>query len=217
MERIETISGYALRLPDGVFPLTRESLLLGDFAGVTPRARVCDLGSGSGVLPLLLLAREGSLAVTAVELDPFAAGVCTRNLADNGFAADVVCGDLRDRSLLRAGSFDLVVSNPPWYPLGSGTSGGSERSEETCTLDEVCAAAARLLRNGGHFSLVHRPERLADLITALRAHGLEPKTLRLCHHSPDARPFCVLLDAVRQGRPGLTVLPPFLGEERSSP
>ncbi|WP_418272064.1 tRNA1(Val) (adenine(37)-N6)-methyltransferase [Intestinimonas sp.] len=171
---------------------------------------MCDLGCGSGALGLLLLEREPSLALTGVERDPAAAAVADRNFRENGVEGRVCTGDLRDPELLPAGGFDLAVSNPPWFREGGGASGGSARMEHTCTLDELCAAAGRLVRNGGRFALVHRPERLADLLEALRSHGLEPKRLRLVQHRADAPPSAVLAEAVRQGRPGLEILPVLL-------
>ena len=85
------------------------------------------------------------------------------------------------------------------------TSGGSARSEESCTLEELCAAAARLTRNGGRFALCHRPERLCDVLCALREHGLEPKRLKLISHAPGHPPSVILVEGVRQGKPGLSI------------
>lgn len=216
MARLEQLGPYTLAQSPDCFPLGRDSLLLGGFATVRPRWRVCDLGCGSGVLSLLLLGREPALALSAVDCDAAAAALCRENLRRNSLEGQVLTGDLRSPGLLPAGQFDLAVSNPPYFPLGSGGDGGGARMEHGCTLDELCAAAGRLLRSGGRFALVHRPERLADLFAALRSHGLEPKRLRLCHHSPAHPPFAALLEALRQGRPGLEVLPPWLGEPSGS-
>ena len=99
-------------------------------------------------------------------------------------------------------------------PAGSGGCGGPARMEGDCALEDWCAAAGRLLKNGGRFALVHRPERLCDLFAALRSAGLEPKRLRLLQHGPDCPPSAVLLEAVRQGRPGLEILPTLLSNRR---
>ena len=101
---------------------------------------------------------------------------------------------------------DLVVSNPPWYPKGTGAEGGPGRMEG-CTLPELCHAAAKALKLKGRFALVHLPERLTDLLTELRGAGLEPKRLQLCRGKVDKAPYAVLIEAVKGGRPGLTVLP----------
>lgn len=198
----EQLGPYTLTWPDGVFPLGQDTLALGGFATVRPSWRVCDLGTGSGALLLLLARRQRKLSLHGVELDPLAAQTTRENLIQNGLEGTIVQGDLR-RSPFPAGEFDLVVSNPPYFPVGSGTSGGTARSEEQCSLTELCAAAGRLTRNGGRFALCHRPERLVDLFVALRAVGLEPKRIQLLQHSLSHPPYCVLVESIRQGRPGL--------------
>ena len=206
MAKPEQLGPYTLHQPEGVFPLGSDTLALGAFATVRPRWRVCDLGTGSGALLLLLAGREASLHLTGVELDRISASAAQINLDSNALEGRILCCDLR-HAPLPAGGFDLVISNPPYFSVGSGTSGGSARCEETCSLEELCAAAARLVRNGGRFALCHRPERLCDLVCSLRKYGLEPKRLKLLSHSPTASPSVVLLEAVRQGKPGLDILP----------
>ena len=202
MKKTEQLGSYTLSWEDGVFPLGGDALALGAFSTVKPGWRVCDLGTGSGVL-LLLLAQRAELSLTGIELDPLSAHTARNNLAANGLAGTVVCGDLRTASL-PAGGFDLVISNPPYFPVGSGKSGGPARCEEFCTLEELCAAAGRLTRNGGRFALCHRPERLADVICGLRSARLEPKRLKLVSHGPDHPPSLLLVESVKQGKPGLT-------------
>lgn len=206
MAKPEQLGPYTLEQPEGVFPLGGDTLALGAFATVRPRWRVCDLGTGSGALLLLLAAREATLSLTGLELDPTAAQGAQQSLLSNDLAGEVLCCDLRTAPL-PAGQFDLVISNPPYFAVGSGTSGGSARCEETCSLNELCTAAARLVKNGGRFALCHRPERLVDVLCALRAHGLEPKRLKLLSHSPALPPSTVLVEAVRQGKPGLEIVP----------
>ena len=145
-----------------------------------------------------------NLSLTGIDIDPLSARIAQENLASNGLPGEILTGDLR-RAPLPAGGFDLVVSNPPYFPVGSGKSGGPARSEEFCSLEELCAAAGRLVKNGGRFSLCHRPERLTDVLCALRAHDLEPKRLKLSAHSPDRPPSLLLVEAVKQGRPGVVI------------
>ena len=202
----ELLTPYTLRWPDGVFPLSGDTLALGEFATVRKNWRVCDLGTGNGALLLLLKRREESLSLAGVELDPLSASTAQSNLAENGLDGTILCDDLRTAPL-PTGQFDLVVSNPPYFSLPSGPSAGAARSEEQCTLKELCACAARLVRNGGRFALCHRPERLTDLMCALRAYDLEPKRMKLLSHSPAHAPSIVLLECVKQGRPGLEILP----------
>lgn len=206
MPKPEQLGPYTLEQPDGVFPLGSDTLALGAFATVRPRWQVCDLGTGSGALLFLLARRESTLSLTGVELDPAAAQAAQNNLNTNGLDGRVLCCDLRTAPL-PAGQFDLVVSNPPYFTTGSGKPGGSARCEETCSLDDLCAAASRLLKNGGRFALCHRPERLTDVLCTLRKHGLEPKRLKLLAHSPAHLPSTILVEAVRQGKPGLDIAP----------
>ena len=198
----EQLGPYTLSWPEGVFPLGGDALALGEFATVRPRWRVCDLGTGSGALLLLLARRAEGLSLTGVEQDPLAARTARDNLAANGLPGELVLGDWREAPL-PAGVFDLVVSNPPYFPPGSGRGNDPARMELHGGLEELCAAAGRLLKNGGRFALCHRPERLCDVLCTLRAHGLEPKRLKLVAHSP----ALLLVEAVKGGRPGLTVEP----------
>lgn len=206
MPKPEQLGPYTLEQPDGVFPLGGDTLALAAFATVRPHWQVCDLGTGSGALLLLLAGRESSLSLTGVEIDPTAAQTAQHNLDNNGLVGQVLGCDLRCAPL-PAGQFDLVLSNPPYFAVGSGTFGGSARCEEDCTLEELCSTAARLTKNGGRFALCHRPERLTDVLCTLRAHGLEPKRLKLLAHSPAHAPSTVLVEAVRQGKPGLEIIP----------
>ena len=204
MTKTEQFGPYTLSWPESVFPLGGDALALGEFASVGPNRRVCDLGTGSGALLLLLARREPSLTLCGVELDSLSAQTARDNLARNQLPGEIRSEDLR-HTTLPAGSFDLVISNPPYFPVGSGTSGGPARSEESCTLEELCAAAARLVKNGGRFALCHRPERLVDVVCTLRSHGLEPKRMKLISHSPAHAPSLLLVEAVRQGKPGLRI------------
>ena len=201
----ELLTPYTLRWPEGVFPLGGDSLALGEFATVRKNWRVCDLGTGSGALLLLLKRREESLSLTGVEINHLAIETARSNLEYNDIRGEVLQGDLRTLPL-PAGGFDLVISNPPYFPLGNGDSGGPARCEEFCSLDELCFCAGRIVKNGGRFTLCHRPERLADLMCTLRKYALEPKRMKLLSHSPAHPPFLVLLESIKQGRPGLEII-----------
>ena len=200
----EQLGPYVLAWPEGVFPLGGDALSLGSFASVKPGWRVCDLGTGSGALLLLLARRTPDLRLAGVEADPLAARTARDNLAANGLPGEIVLGDWREAPL-PAGVFDLVVSNPPYFPPGSGRGDDPARMELRGGLEELCAAAGRLLKNGGRFALCHRPERLCDAVCALRAHRLEPKRLKLVAHSPAHPPSLLLVEAVQGGRPGLRI------------
>ena len=216
-ERCSRFQGVELADREGVFPVGTDAVLLADFTVLRPGERLCDLGCGSGVLLLLLLARRPDVRGVGVDRLPAAAELTRENLARNGMTdrGAVIEGDFRAlNGILEAGNFDLVVSNPPYFPAGSGALPPErERAEartESATLEDLCKAAARLLRWGGRFTLCHRPERLTDVLCALRENGMEPKRLQWVQHRAGQPPNLVLVEAYRGGRPGLQVPPPLL-------
>ena len=200
------------------FRLGTDCVLLADFVNTAGARRGIDLGCASGALLLLLLARTRELAMTGLEIVPEAAALARENLSDNGLSerGTIVTGDIREhRALFRAGSFDLAVCNPPYFPQGSGAlprdaDRAAARGELKCTLAELCAAAAFLLRSGGRVCFVHRPERLAELFVCMRAAALEPKRLRLVCRDAQSAPCLVLAEGLRGGRPGLRIEPTLL-------
>ena len=203
----EYIGPFVMEQRPGVFRLGSDSQALGSFVQVRRGETVCDLGCGGGVLGLYLFARERDIKLTALDISADAVELARENFAANDLDADVRHADLRTvRELFPAGSFDLAVSNPPYFSVGSGYSGGSTRMEETCALTDLCAAAKWLVRNGGRFALVHRPERRADLFSALREHMFEPKRLQFIQ-AAGKPPSAVLIEAYKEGKPGLSVLP----------
>ncbi len=216
MKNAETLwNGITMIQPERGFRLGTDSVLLARFLSLPKRAKVTDLGSGSGALGLLLCAFDETCAVTGVEIDETAHRLALENIARNGLEGRLssVLGDVRQiRALLPAGSFSCVISNPPYFAAGSGkvsAENAAARSEERLSLRELCAAAAWLLPSGGRFALVHRPERLCDLICAMRENAIEPKRIQFVRHSADSPVCLVLLEGRRGGRPGLTYLPDF--------
>ena len=220
MEHWEPLKPGGLRFvyDDALFPPGTDSFLLSSLPRLRPGLRVCDLGCGTGLLSLLLLQRQRELRVTGLELQAEAVRLARRAAEENGLEDRfAVCqGNLRDhRSLFPGGSFDLVICNPPYYPSGSGRMARDAqrrdaRAETSCSLEDVCQAAAWLLRWGGSFCLVHKPERLADLCCILRGCGLEAKRLRFVCKAAGSAPSLILLESRRGGRPVLTVEAPLI-------
>lgn len=197
----------------GGFPLGTDSVLLADFVNLRPNERGCELCCGSAALSLLLLWREPTLYMDGVELLPDAADAARRNIEANALTGRcrVITGDIRrHRSLLAGAAYDLVVCNPPYFASGRvspNAARAAARSEDSCSLEDVLAAAGYLLRHGGRLDIVHRAERLVDIMYSIRRADIEPKRLRLVQHSAEHSPSLVLIEGRRGGKPGLQVLP----------
>lgn len=200
------------------FKLGTDSVLLAAFANAASARRGIDLGCASGAVALLLLSGNERLHMTGLEIVPEAAELARANMEKNSLStrAEIVCGDIRrHRELFRSGEFDLVVSNPPYFPLGSGRLSpdkerAAARGETDCTLSDICAAAAFLCRTGGRVCFVHKPERLSELFCAMSASGIEPKRLRLVCHMQNSAPNLVLVEGRRGGNPGLKIEPALI-------
>lgn len=198
--------------------LTTDSVLLADFARVSGSMRGADLGCASGVLMLLLLCRESGIMMTGMEVSPEAAALAGDNLRLNAMEdrADILCGDFRvTAKTLKAGSFDFIITNPPYFEAGRGAVSpdrdrAAARTELNCSLKDVFAAASRLCRSGGRFFLCYRPDGLNRLFTESLAHRMQPKRLRFVHHSPGKDAALVLVECRKDGNPGLTVGAPLI-------
>ncbi len=200
------------------FRLSTDSVLLSAFARAE-RAKSClDLGSGAGVLCVLLAAKNERLTLCGVEIQQEYAELSRRNLAENGMdgRSRIIQGDIKDiRQLLPAESFELVVSNPPYFPQNSGFSAptahrAAAREEKLCTLEDICAAAKWSLKWGGCLAMVHRPERLSEIFCAMTAAGIEPKRLRMVCHGWQKAPSLVLVEGKRGAAAGLLIEPPLV-------
>lgn len=213
MEHVEELwpGGFRLISDDKHFKLCTDSAMLAAFPALTPGCRICDLGCGTGVLPILMSARRPDLRIDGIDIQQSALTLAARNIALNGLADSVrlIQADLRKpEKLPEAGKYDLAVSNPPYFTQSSGFPKSEDtiataRDDRSCTIAEVCAAAARLVRWGGRFAVVFRPERIVDLFWAMRLNGIEPKRLRMVRHKPGGSVSLVLAEGRRGGKPGL--------------
>ena len=199
--------GFTLELCHGAFPLSTDSMVLSHFVRLPKNASVLDLGSGCGTLGLLLCAKDPGCAVTGLELSQEAHAMALENIRSNGLEARMssIRGDLRGiAQLLPAGKFSCCVSNPPYFSGGAPSRELSRaRQEECCTAEDLMAAAAWALKYGGDFFLVHKPERLAQLIAIAAGHKLEAKKLCLLRHKEAAPVNLILLHFRKGAKPGL--------------
>ena len=195
-----------------------DAVLLAGFAKVKPGEKILDLGTGTGILPILLEARTKGASFTGLEIQPESADMAARSVRLNHLEnkVHIVNGDIREADrLFGAGSYHVVTSNPPYMTDLHGIKNPNEakaiaRHEILCTLEDVVSQAAKLLAPCGRFYLVHRPFRLAEILTCLCSHGLEPKRMRLVHSYEDREPNMVLIEALKGGRSGMTVEKPLI-------
>lgn len=199
------------------FCFSLDAVLLAHFASVRQNGTAIDLGTGTGVIGLLLLAR-GASTVTGIEINTEMADRAGRSARLNGLAdrLHIINNDLRQvQELLPGGGFELVVSNPPYRPVGGGFLNPNDkvamaRHELTASLTDVVAAARYLVKYRGRFAMVHLPERLAEIMLAMCQAGIEPKRLQFVYPRVDKKPNMVLVEGVRGAKPGVEVLPPLL-------
>ena len=210
------INNWKIIQPQTGFRFSFDAVALAHFATVKKHTVAADLGTGTGVIAMLLCAR-GAARVEAVELAPEMADLARRNGVLNELQAKMTVhhGDMRHiRGVLPSGIFDLVVSNPPYRQVGGGFLNASgqaavARHELTATLDDVLAAARYLVKYRGRFAMVHLPERLTDIQAGMRHYGLEPKRLRMVHPVLQKKPNMILIEGIRGAKAGLEVLPPL--------
>ena len=210
---METLSnGTTLDTGSAAFPLSTDSMLLAGFVRLPKNARVLDLGSGCGTLGLLLCDRNSTCSVTGIELNQDAHALALENIRRNSLEARLfsICGDLRTVSPTD-GSFHAVISNPPYFSGGPASADHPlARREDCCEPEALFASAAKALRYGGDFFLVHRPEKLAQLCACACNAQLEPKRLKLVRHRENGPVSLILLQCRKGGKPGLVLEEAFL-------
>lgn len=195
-----------------------DAVILSGFADVRKKETVLDLGTGTGVIPILLEAKTDGAHFTGLEIQAESVEMARRSVLLNGVSEkiSIVEGDIKNAAeLFPLSSFDVITSNPPYMNKGGGllneySPKAVARHELLCTLHDVVFAASRLLKPNGRFYLVHRPHRLTDVLVELRQNGLEPKALRFVHSHQNKAPVMVLIYATRGGNPMLRVSPPLI-------
>ena len=219
-ERIDDLqrNGYRIIQKKKGFCFGMDAVLLSGFAQVKEGEVAVDLGTGTGIIPILLEAKTKGKHFTGLEIQEEVAEMAGRSVRLNQLEnrVDIVRGDIKEASrLFGKASFDVVTSNPPYMNDNHGLKNPElpkaiARHEVFCTLDDVCREASLLLKSGGRFYMVHRPHRLAEIITALKAYKLEPKRMKLVHPFVDKEANLVLIEAVRGGRSMMKVEAPII-------
>ena len=219
-ERIDDLQRGGLRVIQraDAFRFGTDAVLLADFAALRRHDRVCDLGTGTGIIPLLLYARENTISADAVEIQPDMADMAARSMAMNGLNEKirVLPGDLRSiRTLLPHARYDLVTCNPPYGKAGGtllnpDASKRLARHEESCAIEDVACAAAWLLQNGGRLCCVFPAARMIELSDAMRKYRMAPKRIRMVHSRVEKAAHLCLMEGMLDARPGLIIEPPLV-------
>ena len=195
-----------------------DAFLLASFIKKKPSARAVELGAGTGIISLLLAARERVARISAVEIQEDFASLAERNVRLNSLEdkIDVIHADVRELKSQHIGcEVEIVFSNPPYMRTDSGKRNESDRKyiarhEVMGGISDFCAAAYRLLKHGGLFYCVWRPDRLSELMSAMNEYHLEPKVMEFVHADGESEPSMVLVSATKGGAPGMRIMPPLM-------
>ena len=212
---------FTLELPEGTFPLSTDSMVLAHFVKLPKNANVLDLGSGCGTLGLLLCAKDARCTVTGLEIDKTAHAAAEENIRRNGLEDRLqsICADLRALPAeIVPGSFTTCISNPPYFTGGPASLVTPlARRDDCCAPEDLFRSAAAALKFGGDFYIVHKPEKLAQLIACGASVQLEAKRLRLVRHKEGGPITTVLLQLRKGAKPGLVIDELCLFDSQGSP
>ena len=209
--------GFKIIQNKSMFCYGTDAVMLANFVVAKPKEKLIDLCSGNGIIPILLCKNTRCNNITALEIQKEVCDLTQRSVNLNNLTEkiSVVNSDLRKaKGEFECGSFDVVTCNPPYMPVGTGKNNLSDsvniaRHEIMCTLEDVIKSAAYLLKNGGRFYIVHRAERLSDIIYLMRCNNLQPKKMTTITANPEARPSLVLIEAQKDRKSGLIVTKPI--------
>lgn len=219
-ERIDDLmrNGYQIIQNKKKFCFGMDAVLLSGFAKVKPKERVLDIGTGTGIIPLLLCGKTKGEHFTGLEIQQESANMARRSVSLNGLTEkiDIVNGDVKEiESLFAPASFEVVTSNPPYMIDTHGLKSEEEqmaiaRHEIKCTLEDVVKGASLMLKSKGRFYMVHRPFRLVEIFQVMAKYRLEPKRMQLVYPYADKEPNMVLIEALKDGKSRITVEKPLI-------
>lgn len=219
-ERLDDLQcrGYQIIQDPKRFCFGVDAVFLSEFVRVKTGSRVLDLGTGTGIIPILLAAKTQASQIIGLEIQEASADMAQRSVQFNGLdeRIEIIQGDIKEAAgLFPAASFDVITSNPPYMTNQHGLENAYEpkniaRHEILCNLEDVVRAAAYLVKPGGSFFLIHKPFRLAEIFGVLMQYKLEPKRMRLIHSYVEKEPGMVMIEAVRGGRSRIKIEPPLI-------
>lgn len=218
-ERVDDLQNglYVIQNPEK-FCFGMDAVLLSDFADIRQNENVLDMGTGTGIIPVLLKARNKGAHLTGLEIQKECADMARRTVMYNRLESDIdiVCGDIKEAAgIFGAASFHAVTCNPPYMIGQHGLQNphmpkAIARHEVLCTLEDVVSQAAAVLKSSGRFYMVHRPFRLAEIFQVLMKYKLEPKRMQLVYPYIDREPNMVLIEARKGGNSRITVEKPLI-------
>jgi len=217
-ERIDDLQYKGLRIIQNPksFCFGTDAILLSSFIEVRKNERVVDFCTGSGIIPVLLSARETAKHIWGIEIQEHMADMAKRSIELNDLLTKItiVQGDIRTAFSLVGGVYDVVTVNPPYESIGSGAASLNEseriaRHEVLCSLDEIVMNASKILKTGGRFYIIHRIQRMIELIETMVSHRIEPKRIRLIHPAYDKAPNYILMEGRKNSNKGLVVEKPL--------
>lgn len=220
-ERLDDLqlSGYEIIQNPERFCFGVDAVLLTDFVKVKPGERVLDLGTGTGVIPILLEAKTQGKEFTGLEIQEESADMARRSVAYNGLSEKVhiVTGDIKEAAeIFRTASFDVITTNPPYMLNEHGLKNIGDaktiaRHEVLCTLDDILRESAKILpESKGRFYMVHKPFRLVEILNKMCQYKIEPKRLQFVHPYVDKEPTMVLIEGMKGGKSRVKIEPPVI-------
>lgn len=212
------IKGYEIIQHPGRFCFGMDAVLLSSFVKIKKSERALDLGTGTGILPILLEAKTAGEHYTGLEIQEESADMARRSVELNGLDSkiEIVTGDIKEAAArFGAASFEVITTNPPYMIGDHGLRNSSEalyiaRHEVCCTLKDILRESSKILKVKGRFYMVHRPFRLPEILTEMCAFGIEPKRMRLVYPFVDKEPNMVLIEGAKGGNPRMKVEAPLI-------